>query len=140
MPIDPVTGSIITSLIGGLFGLGRGGGGDTPTTSEEQRQLQQQMLQMIQQQQGYMSQLDPLRESVLRMAMGMLPTRYQTGMGFRTGGGTSGGGGGQLGGNPWQRNTRETAGQSVVDPADEFGPKYREAVETFRGRHYPREF
>ena len=70
-------------FLGQLFG-GGGSGSEQPTTTEEQRAIQQQMLSLIRQQQGYMSQQDPLRESVQRMAMGMMPIRYQTGSGFRT--------------------------------------------------------
>src|SRR3990167_8495863 len=73
---------LLGPLLGGLFG--GGGGNDSPTTTAEQRALQQEMLKMIQQQSGYMGQMDPLRESVLKMAMGMLPIRYQTAGSFAT--------------------------------------------------------
>ena len=69
----------ISIALGGLFSwLGSRGGGDSPTTTAEQRALQQEMLNLVRQQRGYMSEMDPLRQSVLRMAMGMLPMRYQT--------------------------------------------------------------
>ena len=72
---------LVGPLLGGLFG-GNSGDGDSPTTTAEQRALQQEMLKLIQRQSGYMGQMDPLRESVLKMAMGMLPIRYQTGGSF----------------------------------------------------------
>ena len=75
--MDPITGSLLASGLGGLFSW-LGGKSDSPTTTAEQRALQQEMLNLLQQQRGYMTQMDPLRQSVLRMAMGMLPMRYQT--------------------------------------------------------------
>lgn len=69
---------ILGPLLGGLFG-GGGDSGGSPTTTAEQRALQQEMLKLLDQQRGYMTQMDPLRESVQKMAMGMLPIRYQTG-------------------------------------------------------------
>ena len=84
--IAAATGLSIASLIAGVLGK-IFGGGDTsafaPTTAE-QRALQQSMVELIEQQRGYMSEQDPLRAAVNRMAMGMLPIRYQTGLDYRT--------------------------------------------------------
>jgi len=87
--IAAATGLSIASLIAGVLGK-IFGGGDTsafaPTTAE-QRALQQSMVELIEQQRGYMSEQDPLRASVNRMAMGMMPIRYQTGQDYRSGSG-----------------------------------------------------
>ena len=65
-----------------LFGGTQGGNASNYMTAE-QKALQQAMVDLINQQRGYMSQMDPLRQSVLSMAMGMMPMRYQTGLNFR---------------------------------------------------------
>jgi len=101
-------------------------------TTAEQRALQEEMMNMIRQQRGYMSEMDPLRQSVLRMAMGMMPIRYQTGLDYRSAAPNSG-----TGGRP--RNGAPVVNRAVprVNPDSPGAPvtidTYRDAVDAYFG-------